>query len=395
MGRHDVDLMTFRAWRAAAIVAATFASACSRATPPSQPPTFDKDVAPIVFANCAPCHRPGEVAPFSLLTYPDAVKHADNIVRQTSKRHMPPWLPDPGDFPLVGQRRLRADQIETIRRWVEGGMKEGNAADLPPQPRWPDGWQLGKPDLVLTPARAFTLAPGTEDVYRNLIVRPSINSEVFVRAVEFRTNGAQIHHAVIRVDRAGASRRRDGEGGQPGFEGMAWQTVQDPDGQFIGWAPGRGPIVSPDGMPWRLPPGADLVLELHMLPTKKAAVIQPTIALFLTASPPAQTPLTLTMSPKTIDIPAGKSDYTITDTYEMPVPVDLLSVYPHAHYLGKDMLVTAAFPDGSTKTLLHIPEWSFHWQQDYRFVSPVALPAGTRVTMKYPYDNSDENEDNP
>jgi Tfp pilus assembly protein PilF len=358
-------------------------------------PTFDKDVAPIVYSNCAPCHRPGEVAPFSLLTYADVVKHADNIVRETSKRHMPPWLPDHGEFPILGERRLRADQIDTIRQWVEAGMKEGSAADLPPAPRWPEGWQLGKPDIVLTPDRPFKLTPGTEDVYRNLIVHPSRGSDVYVRAVEFRTNGAPIHHAVIRVDRSGASRRRDGEGGQPGFDGMAWQSIEDPDGQFIGWAPGRGPIVSPDRMPWKLPAGADLVLELHMLPVKKPAVIQPTIALFVTPDPPVQSPLTLTMSPKAIDIPAGKSDYTITDSYELPVPVDLLSVYPHAHYLGKDMLVTAAFPDGSTKTLLHIPHWSFHWQQDYRYASPVALPAGTRLTMKYTYDNSDDNEDNP
>lgn len=380
-------------WNAA--IGAVCLAACSRTAAPPPVPTFDKDVAPIVYSNCAPCHRPGEVAPFSLLTYADVVKHADNIVRETSKRHMPPWLPDHGEFPILGERRLRADQIDTIRQWVEAGMKEGSAADLPPAPRWPEGWQLGKPDIVLTPDRPFKLTPGTEDVYRNLIVHPSRGSDVYVRAVEFRTNGAPIHHAVIRVDRSGASRRRDGEGGQPGFDGMAWQSIEDPDGQFIGWAPGRGPIVSPDRMPWKLPAGADLVLELHMLPVKKPAVIQPTIALFVTPDPPVQSPLTLTMSPKAIDIPAGKSDYTITDSYELPVPVDLLSVYPHAHYLGKDMLVTAAFPDGSTKTLLHIPHWSFHWQQDYRYASPVALPAGTRLTMKYTYDNSDDNEDNP
>ena len=379
-------------WNAA--IGAACLAACGRPSPPPVP-TFDKDVAPILYSNCAPCHRPGEVAPFPLLTYADVVKHADNVVRETSKRHMPPWLPDRGEFPILGERRLRADQIDTIRHWVEAGMKEGSAGDLPAAPRWPEGWQLGKPDMVLTPDRPFHLAPGTEDVYRNLIVHPSIASEVYVRAVEFRTNGAPIHHAVIRVDRVGASRRRDGEGGQPGFDGMAWQSVEDPDGQFIGWAPGRGPIVSPDRMPWKLTPGAELVLELHMLPVKKPAVIQPTIALFFTPDPPVQSPLTLTMSPKAIDIPAGKSDYTITDSYDLPVPVDLLSVYPHAHYLGKDMLVTAAFPDGSTKTLLHIPHWSFHWQQDYRYASPVALPAGTRVTMKYTYDNSDDNEDNP
>ena len=376
--------------------ACAFAAPCGQ-KPPSQPapPTYTKDIAPIVFTNCAPCHRPGQVAPFPLLTYADVVKHADNVTRQTSKRHMPPWLPESGDFPTRGERRLRQDQIDLFQRWVDGGMKEGNAADLPKRPQWPDGWQLGKPDIVLRPPKPFVMQPGTEDVYRNLILHSSLKTVMYVRAVEFSTGGAPIHHAVVRVDRTGASRARDGEGGQPGFDGMAWQNVQDPDGQFIGWAPGRGPIESPAGMPWRLDPGADLVVELHMLPQKKPVAIEPTIALYLTATPPTQSPVTVTMSPKTIDIPAGKADYTITDSYDLPVSVDLLSVYPHAHYLGKDMLVSATMTDGSTKVLLHIPQWSFHWQQDYRYANPIPLAAGTRVTMKYTYDNSDDNEDNP
>jgi Flp pilus assembly protein TadD len=385
--RHTIELCA----------ALALASSCGRSSAPAvaAPPTFDKDVAPIVFSNCAPCHRPGEVAPFSLLSYADVVKHAEGIVKETAKRHMPPWLPEPGEFPIVGERRLHPEQINTLKRWVDGGMKEGNAADLPAKPAWPGGWQLGKPDLIVTPPRAYTMQPGSEDVYRNLILHSTLPSVQYVRAVEFRTNGAPIHHAVIRVDRTGASRKRDGEDGHPGFDGMAWQTVQDPDGQFIGWAPGRGPIVSPDGMPWRLDPGADLVVELHLLPAKKPIVIQPTIGLFLTATPPSHSPVTVTMSPKTIDIPAGKADYVVTDTYEFPVAVDLLGVYPHAHYLGKDMLVTAGLPGGTTKTLLHIKDWSFHWQQDYRYVTPVAIPAGTRLTMRYTYDNSDENGENP
>ena len=155
--------------------------------------------------------------------------------------------------------------------------------------------------------------------------------------------------------------------------------LQDPDGHFIGWAPGRGPIVVPEGMPWRLDRGADLVVELHMLPPKSPHVVQPSIALFLASSPPVQTPLTVKMGSKLIDIPAGEPAHVVTDTYELPVAVDLMSVYPHAHYLGKDMLVTAAFPDGTKKTLLHIPQWSFHWQQDYRYATPIPLPAGTTI----------------
>jgi len=132
-----------------------------------------------------------------------------------------------------------------------------------------------------------------------------------------------------------------------------------------------------------------------MLAAKKPAVINPTIALFTTTTPPVRTPLTVKMSSKLIDIPPGAKDYEVTDTYELPVAVELMSLYPHAHYLGKDMLVTATWPDGPTKTLLHIPHWSFHWQQDYRFAAPIALPRGTVLTMRYTYDNSADNEDNP
>src|SRR5262245_1253227 len=376
-----------------ALAAAT--AACARSSSDPKQVTFTTDIAPIVFANCSPCHHPGDVAPFSLLTYADVVKHADGVAQMTRRRDMPPWLPDRGEFPIVGARRLRDDQIELTRRGGKSRTPERSAADLPKAPSWTEGWQLGRPDAIFSVPQPYTLNPGGEDVYRNLVLRSSLRSDVFVRAVEFKTGGAPVHHAVIRVDASRASRRRDGEDGQPGFSGMAWQGSQDPEGQFIGWAPGRGPIVSPDGMPWRLERGADLVIELHMLPPKRPALVQPTVGLFLTDTPPEKTPLTVKMGSKLIDIPAGRRDYAIPDTYELPVAVDLLSVYPHAHYLAKDMLVTATLPGGAVRTLLHIPRWSFHWQQDYRYVTPIPLPAGTRVTMRYTYDNSSGNDDNP
>jgi tetratricopeptide (TPR) repeat protein len=381
----------------AAAAAITVLAACGSgdSKPAAAPVTFNKDVAPIVFKNCSMCHRPGEVAPFSLLSYSDAAAHADEMADETLHQRMPPWLPDRGDYPIVGERRLTTDQIDTIQRWVKGGKLEGNAADLPPAPVFPDGWQLGKPDVVLEPAKAYTLKPGSADIYRNIVIRTALPSGVFVRGVEFRTNGAPIHHAVIRVDTSGTAAARDGQDGQPGFDGMAAMGGQDPEGHFIGWAPGRGPIVSPDGMPWPLDRGAALVIEMHMLPQAKAVAIKPTIALFFTPTPPVASPLTLKMSSRLIDIPAGATNYAVVDTFKLPAGLKLLSVYPHAHYLGKDMLATATLPDGSVKTLLHIKQWSFHWQQDYRYVTPIDLPAGTTMTMRYTYDNSAANPENP
>ena len=211
--------------------------------------------------------------------------------------------------------------------------------------------------------------PTPEDVYRNLVLHTPLKSGVFVRAVEFKTGGAPIHHAVIRVDNTGASRRRDGADGQPGFDGMAQDNVQDPDGHFIGWAPGRGPIVAPQGMPWRLDPGTALVIELHLLPGVEEIPVMPQVGLFLTDEPPARTPVIVIMGSRAIEIPAGEKEYPISDSYVLPGDMDLLSLYPHAHYLGKDIRVEAKLLDGTSRMLLHIARWDFHWQQDYRYVS--------------------------
>jgi Flp pilus assembly protein TadD len=362
---------------------------------PRPVPTFNKDVAPIVFEHCAPCHRPGQAAPFTLLSYADAKSRADKIAHATLTRHMPPWPPASGEPAFIGERRLRDDQIDTIQRWAKGGAAEGSPEDQPKVPVWPEGWELGKPDVVVSPGRAYVLPPGDEDVYRNLVLRLSIPATRFVRAVEFRPGDAPVHHAVIHLDRSSGSRRRDAADGQPGFEGMGGPGTQDPDGHFVGWAPGRGPIVAPPAMPWRLEPGTDLVVELHLLPGKTPVPVRPTVALFFAEQPAVAVPAMLKMGSQAIDIPAGQRDYAITDSYVVPVDVDVLSVYPHAHFLGKEMQVRAVLPGGRDARLLHIPRWSFHWQQDYRYVQPVHLPRGTTVTLRFTYDNSDGNSENP
>jgi Tfp pilus assembly protein PilF len=367
----------------------------SRAPAPAEAPTFSKDVAPILYANCVPCHRPGQVAPFALLDHADAEAHADDIARATASGEMPPWMPAPGAHAFVGERRLGAGDVETLRRWAAAGAPEGSPADLPPRPALAEGWQLGQPDLVVMPPRAFTLASGKDDRYRQLVYPLSIAAGRHVRAVEFRPDGAPVHHAVIRVDRTSGSRRRDGADGQPGFEGVMAPDVKNPDGHFVGWTPGQGPIVAPAGMPWRLERSMDLVVELHLVPGDAAVAVRPAIGLYFTDDPPVSTPVELTMGVKTIDIPAGARAYQVSDRYEFPVDVTLLSLYPHAHYLGREMRIAATFPDGRTTPLLHIPRWHFHWQQEYRFVTPVPLPRGTTLSMTYVYDNSAENHENP
>ena len=361
-------------------------------------PTYHTDIAPIVSAHCATCHRPGQGAPFSLLSYDDVRSRADEIADATGVRKMPPWLPDQGAFTFVGERRLTPAHIDTIRRWAEAGAPEGDPQTRPPA-RGADGtWELGTPDLVLTPAKPYGLVAGGDDVFRNVVIPTSLDRDRFVRAVEFRPGAAPVHHAVLHLDRSTGSRTRDGSDGRPGFDGMGAPGTTEPDGHFIGWAPGRGPILSADRLPWRLARGTDLVIELHLIPGAQSIDVQPTIGLYF-ADPPGAAgttmPLTFKMGSDAIDMPAGAIDYAITDRYVLPVDVDVLSLYPHAHFLGRDMQVTATRPDGSTETLLRIRRWSFHWQQDYRFATPVPLPRGSTLAMRFTYDNSDANPDNP
>jgi Flp pilus assembly protein TadD len=370
----------------------SFAVGCARGTPA---PTFNKDVAPVLFEHCAGCHRAGQMAPFALTSYAEAKPRAQAIAEAVAARHMPPWLPDHAAPTFVGERRLPDRAVNVIRDWAAAGAPEGNPGDLRGAPDWSSGWQLGQPDLVATLPRPYVLPPGGHDVYRNVVFRLPVSERRYVRALEFRPGDSPVHHAVIRIDRARVSRAHDGADGQPGFDGMAASEVQDPDGHFLGWAPGRGPITAPDDLPWVLHRGSDLVVELHLIPAETPTPVQPTIGLFFTDTAPSRLPVMIVMGSKAIDIPAGAPEYAIEDRYQLPVDVEVRSVYPHAHYLGRTMTVRALLPDGTSRQLLHIRRWSFNWQQDYRLETPMPLPQGTTLVMHFTYDNSEANAANP
>ena len=241
-----VKVRGYAPWRGSpsgAMIACALLSACGRA--PSTPVTFNKDVAPIVFANCATCHRPGGDGPFSLLTYADAARHATEIGTQTLARHMPPWLPEPGDVPIAGVRRLSAVEIDTVQRWIRDGALEGAAGDLPAPPSFSSDGQLGKPDLVLTMPRPYVLHPGKEDVYRNVILDGSVPDDVFIRAVELRRNGSPIHHAMVRLARLPPSRAVTTAGGWSA--GIQRNGIGDPSGSGRA-VPGMGAGPRTDGL---------------------------------------------------------------------------------------------------------------------------------------------------
>lgn len=359
--------------------------------------TYCRDIAPVIIENCAPCHRPGEAAPFSLLSYADVIKRGQQLVEVTSDRYMPPWLPQHGYGNFAGERRLTNDEIGMLAQWIEEGAVEGDQQELPPMPDWPEGWQLGEPDLVVTMTEPFELPADGGDVFRNFVIPVKIPATRFVEAVEFRPGNQKIvHHATIRVDATHSSRRLDENDPQPGFGGMqSSSNAHFPNGQFLGWTAGKVPHRNEPGLSWPLERGADLVLELHLQPTGKPESLQSSIGLFFVDQPPTKHSFSLVLDSREMNIPPGEDAYEVVDEYVLPTQAEVLGVYPHAHYLGKTIEGYAVLPDGTKEWLIRIPDWDFNWQDEYRFVEPVSLPKGTRLLMRVIYDNSAKNPRNP
>ncbi len=358
---------------------------------------FAAHVAPILHQNCVDCHRPGGAAPFALVDYEDARERGPLIAAVTERRFMPPWLPEPGKGAFAGERRLTDVQIATLARWVEQGMPRGDSADLPPPPALRTEWELGEPDQMVTLADPYVAPAEGTDVYRNLVLAVPGGGARWVKAVEVRPgNPRVVHHGLLLVDRTGRSRELEAEDPGPGFDGMMHPGgAEAPDGFFVGWTPGKVPDAGEDGMSWRLEEGTDLVLQLHLRPTGEPEEVKPRIGLHFATEAPERLPVVLVLGSRTLDIPAGESAYVVEDDYRLPVDVEALRIYPHAHYLAKEMEAWAELPDGSERWLLHIPRWDFDWQDEYRYAEPVPLPRGTRIRMRFTYDNSAANPKNP
>ena len=363
------------------------------------PPTFAHNIAPIIYKNCTPCHRPGEAAPFPLLTYEDVKKHARQIVTVTKSHYMPPWLPQPGYGEFENERRLTDAQIKLIADWASADAPEGNASETPTPPAFTEGWQLGTPDLILTAQKPHALAATGPDVFWNFIFSPALSSPRYVRAIEIRPGENRlVHHANLIVDRLDTARKSEKTPGA-GFEGMDLNiaaNVFDPPGHFLFWKPGAPPASEPDGFAWVLAPGNDLVLNAHLQPDGKPESVQPSIGIYFTDKPPTLFPVLLQLEHDgALNIPPGAKDFIVSDDFRLPVDVDVLAVYPHAHYLGKLMEGYATLPDGKRQWLIRIPDWDLNQQAVYRYQKPVFLLKGTLVSMRYHYDNSAANPRNP
>lgn len=359
-------------------------------------PTFNKDVAPILWKNCAGCHRPGEVGPFSLLSYKDAAKRANFLADLTATRRMPPWKPEPdfGDFHDV--RRLTDREIKTIAEWSDAGAPEGDPEDLAPAPRFPEGWQLGTPDLVLKARESFAIPADGGDIYRCFVIPIPTDTDRTVAAVEFRPgNRKVVHHALLFLDSTGAARRKDEAEPGPGYSSFGGPGIL-PTGSLGGWAPGAMPRFLPDGMGKMLRKGSDLVLQIHYHPDGKPETDQSVVGVYFTKTPARQIVVVIPVRTRDLDIPAGEKRYHVT-AQSPPLPVDVraIGITPHMHSIGKEMKVVAETSDGQTIPLIWIKDWDFNWQGQYQYRSPVKLPKGTVIKLDAYYDNSTDNSRNP
>ncbi|MBX7168666.1 MAG: redoxin domain-containing protein [Pirellulales bacterium] len=359
-----------------------------------RPVTYAREIAPILHARCAQCHRPGEVAPFSLLTYQDAAKRAEFISQLTQERRMPPWLARPGQVEFLHARRLTDRELELLEAWAKAGAPEGDAEDAPPVPEFSTGWPLGEPDLVLTMPEPFEVPAEAADIFRFFVIPIDLPEDKVVAAVDFRPgNPKVVHHAILYLDASGVARQLDANDPQPGYEGFLTGGFR-PSGSLGFWAPGYSPRFLPPGVGQRLSQGSDLAMQLHYHPSGKAETDQSQVAIYFAKQPVERYLSGVAIVDFDVNIPPGEARHKMEHSFTTPVPLEVLDVTPHMHVLGTEMRLTATLPDGQTQPLVWV-DWNFNWQEQYTYAEPVHLPAGTRLDLEAWFDNSSGNPYNP
>ncbi len=357
--------------------------------------TYSKDVAPILFANCVICHRDGEIAPFSLVTYNDAAKRSRQISRVVQRKLMPPWLPSQTHGEFEEQRTLTDEQIQVLQAWADSGAAVGDEADLPALPTFVSGWKLGEPDLIVEMPAEFEIPADGADIYQNFVIPIEIPEDKLVAGVEFVPgNPRVVHHNLLYLDNRGQARALDEKSpdvmgystfGGPGFV---------PSGSIGGWSPGKTPRLLPEGYGRSMKKGSDLVMQNHYHPTGKVERDRSKIGIYFVKKP-KRAAEAIWLSTHSHDIPPGDADYKQSASFTLPCDVTVFNVIPHMHLLGKHFHAEAVLPDGTRKELIDIQQWDFNWQDDYLYTQPMFLPKGTRLEASASYDNSENNPSNP
>lgn len=401
-------------------------------------PTFSRDVAPIFYANCTTCHRPGEIAPMSLVTYKDARPWARSIAMQVGQATMPPWHADPAIGRFANERRLSDADKSTILRWVEAGAPEGDPNALPPPPKYADGWNIGEPDVVLSMQEDYPLPASGTIPYLYFEVPANFAEDRWITAWEMRPgNRAAVHHVIVTVKPpppapaageappgqaspgqtrpAGAGPRRDGvftfaEGmeipaGQTGGPRAAEDTraafpnyrprPRGISGTIGGYVPGNSTRIYPPGTGIRLPAGSSLVFQMHYTPTGQPTTDRTRIGLVFARERPKTVLQVAALINGSLHVPPGAADHRVDAEMTINRDILLFGMTPHTHVRGKRWRYDVVFPDGRRETILSVPNYDFDWQHEYQFREPLKLPKGTRLQASAWYDNSKANAANP
>jgi hypothetical protein len=398
----------------------------NRATADPGAPTFARDVAPIMFNKCASCHRPGEVAPMSLLSYNDVRPWASAIKQKVSSRAMPPWHADPAHGTFRNDLRLSDRDIDTIVRWVDGGAREGDPSVLPALPKFPEGWQIGKPDAVFEMAQDFEIPASAEIAYQYFEVPTNFTEDKWMQAGEVRAGDrAHVHHIIVYVREPGRTARPNvvtvrpianaGAPAQPaapvlerGAAGGAPPTPRPVvpaqgagrppgggDAMLVNWAVGEDAPVHAPGTAKRIPAGSTLIFQVHYTTNGKPGRDRSKIGLVFAKEPPQREIRTGLISNALFAIPPGAGDHQVEAEATFTDDVKIWSMHPHMHLRGKDMTYTATYPDGRSEILLRVPKYDFGWQTDYWLAQPLSVPKGTKIRVAAHFDNSPANRANP
>lgn len=373
------------------------------------PVTFAGDVAPIFYRHCVVCHRPGQIAPMSLLTYRDARPWAKAIREVVLEREMPPWYADPQYGEFINDRRLTQEEIDTLVAWVDGGAREGNPRDLPPPPTFPDEeWTIGKPDVVLSMTEEASIPADGVVPYKYYVVPTNFTEDKYVQAAEIkRGNPSVVHHVIITVREPGdgplppagelrsGGERFNAEGGERSREGQRRSSSRNPDGMLVGWAPGMTPLILRPGQAKLIKKGSVLIFQMHYTTTGTPATDRTSVGLIFAKAPVEKRVITAGAFNRNFVIPPGHPNYESRSFFEFREDAHILSFMPHMHLRGKDFEYRLIYPDGTSKVLLRVPKYNFNWQLEYWVKEPIAAPRGSRLECIAHHDNSAGNKYNP
>jgi len=365
------------------------------------PPTFYKDVAPILQNKCQSCHRRGEAAPMPFVTYEQTRPWAGQIAAAVTSKTMPPWFADPRYGHFANDPSLSAEQISTIEAWEKAGAPAGDARHAPAPRKWNAGWNISQPDLVVKMPKPVAVPARGEVEYTYEIVPTHFAGDKWVQMAEVRPSSpAHVHHAVVYIRPPDSPWLRHAPVGEPFTASMlsdpeerrqAHETTSD---LLLVYAPGSSPDRWADGMAKFVPAGSDLVFQMHYTTNGEAASDATSVGLVFAKSAPKQRVITLQLNNHALLIPPGAEDFRVEVQGTLPNDATLLSLFPHMHLRGKRFEYDIVHDDGSVEILLRV-SYHFHWQLSYKLAEPRELKAGTRLRAVAWYDNSRNNPHNP